>query len=121
MYVLLSLFQLAFHNLYSASSGSNKCTLYADHTLINKQNVKSKVSSAVNPCRQFFTLEVHACVIAAALNVLGMGNIEEEPVAEFSFSGNECSKEDKKNYLEFISAKIVDQFVIDEIKNERIV
>ena len=56
-FILLYVFlQLAFQNLYSASSGYDKCTLYADRTLINRWNVKSDVSSAVNPCRQFCTL-----------------------------------------------------------------
>ncbi len=116
--VLYVFLQLAFQNLYSASSGYDKCTLYADRTLINRQNVKSDVSSAVNPCRQFFTLEVHARVIAATLKVLNMANLEEEP--GIPFPGDESSKEDKKNYLEFVCAKVVDMFVIDESKNERI-
>ena len=119
--MLIFSLQLAFENLYSGSSGYDKCTLYADRTLINRRNVKSDVSSAVNPCRQFFTLEVHARVIAAALKVLEMADLEEEPGIQFSFSGDKSSKEDKKNYLKIICEKVVDEFVIDESKNERII
>lgn len=84
-----------------------------------RRNVKSDVSSAVNPCRQFFTLEVHARVFAAALKVLRMANLEEEPGVEIPFSGDRCPKEDKKKYLKFVCEKVVDEFVIDESKNER--
>lgn len=46
-----------------------------------------------------------------------MANLEEEP--GIPFPGDESSKEDKKNYLEFVCAKVVGMFVI-ESKNERI-
>lgn len=105
--MLCIFFQLAFQNLYSPSSSSDKCTMYADRTLINRRNVKSDVSSAANPCRQFFTLEVKARVIAAGLTVLKMAKVEDEPGKDLSFSGNESSKNDKKSYLEFISAKVI--------------
>ncbi|XP_028410550.1 uncharacterized protein LOC114533248 [Dendronephthya gigantea] len=112
--------QLAFQNLYSPSSNFDKCTMYADRTLINRRNVKSEVSSAANPCRQFFTLEVKARVIAAGLTVLKMDKLEDEPAKDLSFSGDNSSKVEKTNYLKSISAKVVDEFIIDGRKNERI-
>ena len=81
--------------------------MYADRTLINRRNVKNDVSSAVNPCRQFFTLEVKARVIAAGLKVLEMDKLENEPEGDLSFSGDSSSKADKANYLRFISTKVV--------------
>ena len=93
--------------------------MYADRTLINRRNVKNDVSSAANPCRQFFILEVHARIIAATLKVLGIEDIEAEP-EQLKFSGEIASKADKRNYLELIAAKVVDEFVIDESKNDRI-
>ncbi len=57
-------FQIAFSNLYKAASASDKCTLYSDRNLINRRNVKSDVSSAVNACCAFFQLEVEARVVA---------------------------------------------------------
>ena len=73
-------FQIAFSNLYKAASASDKCTLYSDRNLINRRNVKSDVSSAVNACRAFFQLEVEARVVAGCLLVLGiwMGNLKQK-------------------------------------------
>lgn len=93
--------------------------MYSDRTLINRRNVKSDVSSAVNPCRQFFVLEVKARVIAAALKVLGMDS-HEGTATEYTYSDESSSKSDKKKYLQFLATKIVDEFIIDESKNERI-
>lgn len=95
--------------------------MYADRTLKNRRNVKNDVSSAANPwpCRQFFILEVHARIIAAILKVVGIEDIEAEP-EQLKFSGDKSSKVDKKNYLEHIATKVVDEFVIDENKNDRI-
>ena len=80
--------------------------MYADRTLINRRNVRSEVSSAVNPCRQFFTLEVKARVIAAGLTILEMAKLEDKPSSDLSFSGDSSSKVDKMNYLKSISAKV---------------
>jgi hypothetical protein len=44
--------------------------MYSDRNLINQRNVKSDVSSAANPCRRFFELEVEARIIAAAVKVI---------------------------------------------------
>ena len=67
----------------------------------------------------FSFFEVHACIIAATLKVLGIEDIEAEP-EQLKFSGEIASKADKKNYLEVIATKVVDEFVIDESKNDRI-
>jgi hypothetical protein len=105
-------FQIAFSNLYKAASASDKCTLYSDRNLINRRNVKSDVSSAVNACRAFFQLEVEARVVAGGLLVLGIGNLDGEP-EEKIFMGNEDSDSEKKTYLREIATQVVDRFVVN--------
>ncbi|KAJ7386123.1 Translation initiation factor [Desmophyllum pertusum] len=63
--------QVAFTNLYNASSAADKCTMYSDHTLINRRNVKGDVSAVANACRRFFQIEIEARVVAATFKVLG--------------------------------------------------
>ena len=106
--------QIAFSNLYKAASASDKCTLYCDRNLINRRNVKSDVSSAVNACRRFFQLEVEARVIAGGLAVLGIENLNGEP-EEKIFMGSENCDSDKKTYLREIATELVDRFVVNFI------
>ena len=57
----------------------DKCTLYSDRNLINRRNAKADVDGAVNPCRQFFELELKARVIASAVHILKMESLSDTP------------------------------------------
>ena len=87
----LCLSQVAFNNFYNAASTADKCTMYSDRNLINRRNVKSDVSSAANPCRRFFQLEVEARIIGAAVKVilpkLGTEQITERFISKYFVYG----------------------------------
>ena len=92
--------------------------MYSDRNLINRRNVKSDVSAAANACRRFFTIEVGSRIIAATMSVLGIEKLDDE---EFPLPINEMStKDEKKTFLQKTAALIVDKFVVDEQRNEKI-
>ena len=57
-------------------------TLYQLRNLINRQNVISSPEKDVNSCEVFLTLIVKAHVVTAAMEVLGMSDLNDQP--------NEC-------------------------------
>ena len=81
--MLFCIQQVAFKYFYSGHSSGDKCTLFSDRNLINRRNVKEDVDAAVNPCRKFFDLEVKARLMAAAMQVLGMEDLQDTPRGEF--------------------------------------
>ena len=92
--------------------------MYNDRNLINRHNVKSDVSAAANACRRFFTIEVESRIIAATMSVLGIEKLDDE---EFPLPINEMStKDEKKTFLQKTAALVVDKFVVDEQRNEKI-
>ena len=66
-------------------------------------------------CKAFAILEIKARIIAAAMLVLGMNKVSDQPKHSPSLvaarSGND---QEKKHYLMKISSQIVDQFVLDK-------
>ena len=111
--------QVVFKNFYSTSSAADKCTLFSDRNLINRRNVKADVDAAVNPCRKFFELEVKARLMAAAMQVLGMENLEDTPRGEF-FCPNlrDAGNVEEKDYLRKIASSVIDNFVLRREKVE---
>lgn len=92
--------------------------MYSDRNMINRRNVKSDVSAAANACRRFFTIEVESRIIAGAMSVLGMESLDEEKA---DFPINEMStKEEKKSFLRETATLVVDKFVIDQQRNDKI-
>ena len=110
--------QVAFSHFYSAASNGDKCTLYSDRNLINRRNVKGDVDSAVNAARRFFLTEVEARIVAASMTELGMDEFdsipENDPISEL-WSGKV-----QKDYLDRLSSNIVDKYMLDKEKHEKI-
>lgn len=104
---------MAFKSFYSGASSGDKCTLFSDRNLINRRNVKADVSSAANPCRKFFELEVSARLMAAAMQVLGMESLTDAPKTN-SIPANisEAGVVQQRMYLRQIAALVIDKFVI---------
>ena len=92
--------------------------MYSDRNLINRRNVKSAVSSAANACRRFFKIEVESRVIAGALAVLEMDSLDEDK--EIFSDKEETSKEEKMEFLRKTATAVVDRFVIDQERNDKI-
>ena len=92
--------------------------MYSDRNLINRRNVKSDVSAAANACRRFFKIEVESRVIAGALAVLEMDSLDEDK--EIFSDKEETSKEEKMEFLRKTATAVVDRFVIDQERNDKI-
>lgn len=93
--------------------------MYSDRNLINRRNVKGDVTSAVNACRRFFELEVQSRIIAAALKILGMNNIDDlKPTENVFADGPRVTIQAKKKYLHNISTLVIDSYVIDKDRNK---
>lgn len=111
--------QVAFSHFYNAASTGDKCTLYSDCNLINHRNIKGDVDSAVNAARHFFLTEVEDRIVAAAMTELGMDKFdsmpENDPTAEM------WSRKEQKDYLDRLSSNIVDKYIVDKGKHEKII
>ena len=110
--------QVAFLHFYSAASTGDKCTLYSDRNLINRRNVKGDVDSAVNAFRRFFLTEVEARIVAAAMTELGMDEFDSTP--ENDPTAKLWSRTEQKEYLDGLSSNIVDKYIVDKEKHEKI-
>ena len=110
--------QVAFSHFYSAASTGDKCTLYSDRNLINRRNVKGDVDSAVNAARRFFLTEVEARIVAAAMTELGMDEFDSTP--ENDPTAKLWSRKEQKECLDGLSSYIVDKYIVDKEKHEKI-
>ncbi|XP_065067588.1 uncharacterized protein LOC135693129 [Rhopilema esculentum] len=114
--------QVAFDHLYSPKSSSDKCTMFADKVFINRRNVRSDVSQKVEGCKQFFILEVTARVLAAYCEILGIKDVDDEPDQNTVLDNvSMMSIKEKKELLDSLSAKVVDNFIIRKERNAGIV
>lgn len=86
---------------------------------MNRRNVKSDVSGAVNACRRFFQLEVETRVVAAAMQYLGMTKMDDTPSA-VSFPSESSTDAVKKAFLNKVTTYVVDTFVVDHERNRNI-
>ena len=85
--------------------------------------MKGDVTAAANPCRRFFQLEVETRIIAAALTILGLNSLDpkEKPTKNvFPNQEDASTKQEKKHYLHKIATLVVDEFVIDQERNRKI-
>ncbi|XP_028518482.1 uncharacterized protein LOC114576306 [Exaiptasia diaphana] len=110
--------KVLFKNFFSGSSSSDKCTLYSDRNLINRRNVKADVDKAVNPCRQFFELEVKARVIASAMLILGIDNLNGIPTQIVPANAKEMTTVQQRHLLKKIASQVVDLFVLQKDKTD---
>lgn len=107
--------QVIFNRHYSASSDADQGTLYANRNVINRRNVVADVTSAWAPCKAFMLLDIKARVVAAAMNILDMKELNQQPKT-FVISEELKHAPDliKQLYLQKISIKIVDKFILDQ-------
>lgn len=81
------------------------------------------MTAAANPCRRFFQLEVETRIIAAALKILGLNSLDpkEKPNKNVFLNQEDAStKQEKKHYLHKMATLVVDEFVIDQERNRKI-
>ena len=83
--------------------------------MINRRNVTADVHSNWSHCKTFAILEIKARIIAAAMIILGMQNINDQPKHLSSFNAvKSVTDQERKHYLLKISGQIVDKFVLDQ-------
>lgn len=87
---------------------------------MNRRNVKGDVTAAANARRRFFQLEVESRVIAAAIELLGMTSLEDEkPTKNLLPNPDSATSDAKKPYLRRIAPLVVDSYIIDRHRNEK--
>ena len=102
-----------FKRHYSTISDADKGTLFADRNLINRRNVTADVHSNWSHCKSFAILEIKARIIAAAIIILGMHNINDKP--KHLSSVRSGTDRERKKFLIKISGEIVEQYVLDKL------
>ena len=96
-------------------SANDKCTLFADRNAINRRNVKADAHHAYAPNKQMFVLAVKARIVAAAMFILGLKDVDGNPT-EYRYPNN-ASKTDKTSkhiYLRNLASQAVRLFIVDE-------
>lgn len=88
--------------------------------MVNRRNVKGDVSAAANACRRFFQTEVETRVIAATLKVLGMNSLDAKNPTQNVLVAENATKQAKKACLRKIASIVVDDYVVDQERNENI-
>ncbi|CAB3978126.1 Hypothetical predicted protein [Paramuricea clavata] len=103
---------MIFNIFFSGKSDNDDCTLFSDHTLINRRSVKADPTTAYREDRDFLLLVIKSRVIAAAMTVLGFENKSGQP-DNFPIPENlsNQSKLAKQQYLHKASAQIIDKLV----------
>ena len=74
--------QVIWKRFYKTDSSMDAGTLYQLRNLINRRNVISSPENDVNSCEEFLMIVVKAHVVAAAMEVMGMTDLNDQP--------NEC-------------------------------
>lgn len=88
---------------------SDICTLFSDHTLINRRNVTGDPHSCYRAKRDFLNVVFQSRVITAAMVVLGFSDKTSGPT-KYPLPSNmdKMRKSQKLKLLSEISAKVVD-------------
>lgn len=105
---------MIFKRHYSTSSDADVGTLYADRNLINRRNVTADVHSNWANNKAFALLEIKARIIAAAMEVLGMGTMDDEPTHyPITEALRHADALPRRLYLYKLGSQVVDKFAMD--------
>ena len=85
--------------------------MHFDRNVINRRNVREDPHTAYQPDRDFLILEVKACVIAAALEVLNIPSKTEQPK---NLAIANWNKLERLQFLHKAAAMVVDKLVVDK-------
>ena len=102
--------QVIWKRLYGHHSHMDGGTLLQLRNLLNRSSVPKDPKSNVNATEDFIEVTLIGHVIAAAMEVLGMKGMEDQP-AEFPNPDTRLSAERKMQELSKITRAIVDRFV----------
>lgn len=104
-----------FDHFYHTRSAGDKCTLFSDRNLVDRRNVKADVDKAANPCRKFLEMEVHARIISACLQTLGLNSMHETPASNILPNGlQDAMPKAKREFLHKIASQVVDKYILQK-------
>ena len=96
--------------------------MFVDKVLTNRRNVNTDVSKTVYGCKKFFQLEVHARIIVAFMQIIGIESLDEKPSASVlpDEIKNGTAKA-KRKLLNELTGKVVDRFFIRGGRNDKLI
>lgn len=110
--ILLYIYKVIWKHLYKVESQMDKGTLYQLRNLINRRNVGNNPFKDVNAHEDFFLLIVDSHILAAAMEMLGMGSLDDEPCSEILPPDVWVhDKDERRKALYNVASVIVDSFV----------
>lgn len=103
---------MIWRRLYGHQSNRDGGTLLQLRNLVNRSSVPKDPKSDVNATKDFIYLALVGHVVVAAMEVLGMKSIEDQPTSEgFPSSETRLTKDEKKQVLSRITSTITSKFV----------
>ena len=110
--LIISIHQAIWKKLYNPASGTDHGTLYQLRNLVQRRNVGQKPKKDFNAHDDFFNLVITSHILAAAMEILGMETLEDDP-SECLFPPNigTLSSTERKEVLQQVVSVIVNSYV----------
>ena len=102
--------QVIWKRLYRTGSFQDPGTLYHLRNTVNRSNVTRSPKDNFNECEDFFFTVVRAHIVAASMEVLGMGSLHEPPTKYVFPDTHEMSPEQRKGLLITPAKDVISKF-----------
>ena len=103
---------MIWKRLYKATSGSDHGTLYQLRNLIQRRNVGKQPKKDFNAHHDFFNVVLTSHILAAAMEMFGMDNLEDEPCEGLVPPCiDTMPKEEREEALQYLVGLIVDSYI----------
>ena len=104
--------KVIWKRLYRPTTGSDHGTLYQLRNLVQRRNVGKQPKKDFNAHHDFFNVVVTSHILAAAMEVFGMENLEDEPCDGLVPPDiDSMTKAERKEILQYLVGLIVDSYV----------
>jgi hypothetical protein len=108
----IKIIQVIWKRLYKATSESDHGTLYQLRNLLQRRNVGKKPKKGFNAHHDFFNVVLTSHILAAAMEMFGMDNLEDEPCEGLVPLGiDTMPKEEREEVLQYLVGLIVDSYI----------
>ena len=103
---------MIWKRLYKATSGSDHGTLYQLRNLVQRRNIGKQPKKDFNAHHDFFNVVLTSHILAAAMEVFGMDNLEDEPCEGLVPPGMDTMpKEEREEVLQYLVGLILDSYI----------